>query len=86
LRAEYHGSGKQALADTLLPYLTDGIEHDSYRAAAEALGMNSGAVRVAVHRLRRRFGQILRRQIADTVSAPDEIDDEIRQMIRALAS
>jgi RNA polymerase sigma-70 factor (ECF subfamily) len=42
--------------------------------------MSPGAVRVAVHRLRRRFGELVRREIAQTVSSPVEIDDELRHL------
>jgi len=52
----------------------------SYAEAADALGMSPGAVRVAVHRLRRRFGELVRREIAQTVSSPVEIDDELRHL------
>jgi RNA polymerase sigma-70 factor (ECF subfamily) len=58
----------------------------SYRDTADLLGMTEGAVRVAVHRLRRRFGEILWRQVADTVSSPDEVDDEMRELLRVVGS
>ena len=47
-------------------------------------GMSEGAVKVSVHRLRRRFGELVRSQIERTVASPDEIDDEIRQLFGAL--
>ena len=56
---------------------------DSYREAAVDLGMTEGAVKVAVHRMRRRFRDVLRAQIAETVD-PDELDDEIAFLIRAV--
>jgi RNA polymerase sigma-70 factor (ECF subfamily) len=86
LRAEYQASGRGPLAEVLMPYLTEHGERLSYRDAAEKLEMSEGAARVAVHRLRRRFGQILRRHIADTVSSPDEVDDEMREMLRVLGT
>jgi RNA polymerase sigma-70 factor (ECF subfamily) len=85
LRAEYDTSGKAAVADALLPCLTDD-QARSYRDTADLLGMTEGAVRVAVHRLRRRFGEILWRQVADTVSSPDEVDDEMRELLRVVGS
>ena len=45
---------------------------------AAELGMTDGAVKVAVHRLRRRYRQLLREEIAQTVASPEEIDEEIR--------
>ena len=78
-------SGKGALADALLPYLTDDGDLPPYRAVAETLGLTEGATKVAVHRLRQRFGAILRLEIAETVLAPSEVDDEVRELIRALS-
>lgn len=46
--------------------------------------MTEGAVRVAVHRLRRRFGELLRAEISQTVADEDEIDDEIRFLFTAM--
>ena len=86
LRAEYHQAGKGPVADVLLPYLTDSGELPSYREAAARLEMTEGAVKVAVHRLRQRFGAILRLQIADTVLSPADADEEMRELIRVVAT
>jgi DNA-binding transcriptional regulator PaaX len=56
-----------------------------YAELAARLGMNEPAVRVAVHRLRARYRQLLRDEIARTVPAPEDIDDELRHLRRALA-
>jgi RNA polymerase sigma-70 factor (ECF subfamily) len=56
----------------------------SYGAAAAALNASEGATRVAVHRLRRRYRELLRAEIAQTVNDPAEIDDEIRELFVAL--
>jgi len=53
---------------------------------AGALGMNEAAARVAVHRLRRRFRELFREEIAQTVAEPAELDDEVRHLLRALVS
>jgi RNA polymerase sigma-70 factor (ECF subfamily) len=53
---------------------------------AAKLELTEGAVKVAVHRLRQRFGAILRREIAETVSRPDDVDDEMRELIRAVSA
>ena len=47
--------------------------------------MNAGAVRVALHRLRRRLGELLRSEIAHTVTRPEEVEAEIRYLFAALA-
>ena len=46
--------------------------------------MSAGAVQVAVHRLRRRYGELLRQEIAQTVSSPAEVDEELRHLFSAL--
>jgi RNA polymerase sigma-70 factor (ECF subfamily) len=46
--------------------------------------MTEGAVRVAVHRLRHRYGELLRHEIAQTVSGPEEIEEETRYLLKAL--
>ena len=58
----------------------------AYNEVAATLGLSEGAVKVAVHRLRRRFGTILRKEIADTVLAPEDVDDEVRELIRAVSA
>jgi RNA polymerase sigma factor (sigma-70 family) len=85
LRDECHTLGKGALADALLPYLTDTGQLPGYRTVAEQLGLTEGATKVAVHRLRQRFGALLRLEIAETVLAPADVDDEVRELIRALS-
>ncbi len=73
-------------ADALLPFLTDSGELPSYRVVAGQLGLNEGAVKVAVHRLRRRFGAILRLEIGETVAASNDIDAEMRELLRAVST
>ena len=69
----------------LKPFLTSG-EGAPYREVASELNMSEAAVKVAVHRLRKRFGALLRAEIAQTVSDPAKIDDEIRYLFSAIAS
>lgn len=61
-------------------YLTAGTEAVPYTEVAVKLGTTEGAVKVAVHRLRRRYRKLLREEIAHTVASPAEIDDEIRHL------
>jgi RNA polymerase sigma-70 factor (ECF subfamily) len=86
LRAEYERAGRKQLADALLPYLTDGAELPPYAVVGDRLAMSEGAVRVAVHRLRRRFREILRQQVADTVHTADAVDEEMRELIRVVGA
>jgi RNA polymerase sigma factor (sigma-70 family) len=85
LKAEYAEDGDARLFDALKPCLTDAGPDASYRVIAIDLGMSEGAVGVAVHRLRRRFGVALRQQVAQTVSETD-VDDELRHLLRALGT
>jgi RNA polymerase sigma factor (sigma-70 family) len=85
LREEYAAMKKSVLFEHLQQFLP-GLDWDqSYAETAAALGISRAAVRVAVHRLRRRYGEVLRAEIGQTVSAPSEIDEEIRHLIGVLA-
>jgi hypothetical protein len=68
-----------------MPYLTDAGELPPYAAVAAELGLSEGAVKVAVHRLRQRFGAVLKLEIAETVLNPAEVDDEVRELLRAVS-
>lgn len=85
LRDEMTRAGKERLFDALKIYLTGEMPEQSYAEAGTALGLSEGAVKVAVHRLRRRYRDLLREEIAQTVSTADEVDDEIRYLWAALA-
>jgi RNA polymerase sigma factor (sigma-70 family) len=76
--------GKQSVFDTLKPFLTGGRESGGYAAAAAHLQMTEGAVKTAIHRLRRRYRQLLRDEIAQTVAGPEEIDEEIQYLLSCL--
>jgi len=66
-------------------FLTGQQVTPSYREAAAELGTSEGAVKASVHRLRQRFGQILRAEIAETVSSPTEVDDEVKHLLGVVA-
>lgn len=57
-----------------------------YRDVAERLGTSEGALKVRVHRMRKRFGQLLRREVAELVAAPQEVDDELGALLEAVSS
>jgi RNA polymerase sigma factor (sigma-70 family) len=78
---EYGRAHKQDLFARLQNFLPGAKEQLSYAEVASALQLQETAVRMATHRLRRRYGQLLREEIAATVSTPDEIDEEIRHLI-----
>jgi RNA polymerase sigma factor (sigma-70 family) len=84
LEDEYRATGKQALFDELQSSLTGDRNAPAYAEIAARLGTTEGAVKVAAHRLRSRYRELLRDEIAQTVADPAEIDDEIRQLFAAL--
>jgi len=85
LRDECDRAGKGAESNALLPYLTDAGDLPAYKAVATELGLTEGAVKVAVHRLRQRFGAILRLEVAETVVEPADVEDEMRELFRAVS-
>jgi DNA-directed RNA polymerase specialized sigma24 family protein len=85
LRDEWAEGGRAAEFDMLKACLLGQAPVGGYAAVAVSLATTEGAVKAAVHRLRRRFQEQLRRHIAHTVVDPDDVDDEIRYLIRALA-
>lgn len=86
LRAEFEGEGKGERFERLASFLTGEQMRGEYRQAATQLGMSESAVKVAVHRLRARFREMLRRRIAQTVASPDLVDDEIQLLFSAFAN
>jgi len=86
LQAEFVADGKKKQFDELKVWLTEGKGATSYAEAAAKLGTTEGAVKVAVHRLRRRYRELLREEISHTVATPAEIEEEIRHLFAAFAS
>jgi RNA polymerase sigma-70 factor (ECF subfamily) len=84
LQSQMIAEGKQSLFGHLKKYLTADRESAHYAQTAIELEMTEGAVKVAVHRLRRRYRELLREAIAQTVAGPEEIDDEIRYLLSCL--
>jgi RNA polymerase sigma factor (sigma-70 family) len=83
LQAEMTSDGKAGLFDALKAHLA-GTSGESQAATAARLGMSEGAVRVAVHRLRRRYRELLEEEIAHTVGGAEEVQDEIRYLFTCL--
>jgi RNA polymerase sigma-70 factor (ECF subfamily) len=84
LRDECRRAGKEELFNELKPHLTAEPEAGEYAALAARLGWSPSAVGVAVHRLRLRYRQLLLDEVAQTVASPDEVADELRQVLAAL--
>jgi RNA polymerase sigma factor (sigma-70 family) len=84
LQSELATAAKSHLFDALHPYITNDDDAGSYRDAATPLGMSEGAVRVTVHRLRRRFRDLLRAEVAESVTAEHGVEDEVQFLRTAL--
>jgi RNA polymerase sigma-70 factor (ECF subfamily) len=84
LRAEMVEERKEALFDALKAFIGGRPDDGRYRDIADELGMGEGAVRMASHRLRRRYGELLRQHIAQTIETPEQIEEEIAFLFSAV--
>ena len=84
MRQAYADAGKAGLFDRLKEFLTGEPDASPYGRVARELGMSEGAVKVAVHRLRRRYRDLLRAEIGQTVADPEEVDDELKYLLAVL--
>lgn len=84
LRQEFVAAGKGQQFEELKVLLSAEAEDGDYDAIATRLNMTRKSVAVAVHRLRKRYGDMVRREIADTVSSPTEVEDEMRHLIELM--
>src|ERR1039458_8741243 len=84
LRSEHTAAGKAAEFEQLKGVLMADRGSIDYGALAAELGLSEGAARVAVHRLRKRFRELFRAAVADTVSGPGEVESELRYLVGVL--
>lgn len=84
LEEEMGAAGHARRFAALRPFLTGEDDGISYRQVANRLGISEGAVRVAIHRLRKRFGEFLRQEVARTVTGAAQIDEEVRYLLSAV--
>ena len=85
LASEQESAGQAAEFARLKPWLTGDAEHGEQAATARACGMSAGSLKVAVHRLRRRFRHLVKAEIAQTLDARENIDEEMRCLLAALS-
>jgi RNA polymerase sigma-70 factor (ECF subfamily) len=85
LAVEYESSGRKPLFDALRKFLSGEPEAGEYKLLAERLDMSKSALGVAVHRLRKRYGELIRIEVAKTVAHPFEVDEEMRYLHAVLA-
>ncbi|MEO2016343.1 MAG: sigma-70 family RNA polymerase sigma factor [Fuerstiella sp.] len=84
LRQEFADRGAEEPFDQLKTFLTRG-KTTSYAAVAEVMETSEGAAKVAVYRLRTRYREMIRSEIAQTVDSPDEVEDEIRRLFEVMS-
>jgi RNA polymerase sigma-70 factor (ECF subfamily) len=85
LEREMSSQGRQRHFETLKPWLAGETDAAMLANAARHLGMNEGAVKVAAHRLRKRFREVLRAEIRQTLEAGGDVEAELRYLVEALA-
>jgi len=84
LHIEQKQKGRHDLFERLKPTLAGETVDGGYAAVADELGLTTVAVKVAAHRLRKRFGELLMEEVARTVNLPQEIEDELNHLFQAL--
>jgi DNA-directed RNA polymerase specialized sigma24 family protein len=86
LRVECAGEGRADFFEQVKPWLTGDAAHGDQAALAAGSGMNANTLKVAVHRLKRRFRQLLKMEVAGTLDDPGLIEAEMRALFAALGS
>ena len=85
LRAEFRANGRETLYDAVHDSLVGQPCTAPYRTIAERFGTSESAVKVTVHRMRRRYCELVRAEVAETVECEEAVDDELRYLRTALA-
>ena len=86
LEQEFRDAGKGALFDGLKSSLLADSAGPSYAEVGAGLGLTEDAVKQAVHRMRRRYRELFREEIAQTVAGPDEVEDELKHIFAVLSA
>ena len=84
LSQEHQAAGKADEFERLKPWLTGDASHGDQVAAARAIGASEGALKVAVYRLRRRFRELVKAEVIQTVASPEGAGEEMRHLFAAL--
>lgn len=85
LREEFVASGKSELFDGLQPFLAWNSAEESYREVAGRLGVSENSARVTVFRMRKRYGELMRRHISETVNSEEEVEEEMQFLMGVIA-
>jgi DNA-directed RNA polymerase specialized sigma24 family protein len=81
ISADHAAAGKEALFHALKPWLTGDTDGRSQADTGKLLGISEGAVKVAIHRLRQKFREAVKSEIAQTVTSDDDVRDELRYLL-----
>jgi RNA polymerase sigma-70 factor (ECF subfamily) len=84
LEQECRAAGREALMTAVKPLLAGESAEKSYAEIARGLVMKEGALKTAIHRLRRRYAALVRAEIAETVSEPNDVEAEVQHLFRSL--
>ncbi len=85
LREEYERAGRAELFEKLQPYLAGKESLPGYEQLARQIGQSPSGVGVSIHRMRRRYGELLRNEIAQTVSSPEEAEAELTHLMTVVS-
>jgi RNA polymerase sigma-70 factor (ECF subfamily) len=84
LKEDYTAAGKADQFAVMESFLNNDPDGERYEQAADRLGVSSGALRMSVSRMRSKYRALLREEIAETVTTPEEVDEEIRFLLSSL--
>ena len=85
LREEFRAAGKEREFDILKNTLSASGDGSTYEKMGAALRLSDGATRIAVHRMRKRFRELFRAEVAQTVASHEDVDEEVRHLMAVLA-
>ncbi|MDA1051399.1 MAG: hypothetical protein O3C40_13085 [Planctomycetota bacterium] len=86
LHVEFEAAGKTQLFEELKGFIIGDHAGTTYDDVARRLNMTEGAAKMAASRMRRRYRELLREEIAQTVNGPEEVDEEIRDLFTTLGA
>lgn len=84
LKNEYSAAGKDALFFVIKAFLTTTRGETPYAGAAAAAGMSEPGIKSAIFRMRQRYGELFREEVANTCTSPDEVEEEIRHLLAVM--
>ncbi len=86
LRTEFRANGREEFFNAVHGSLTGESDAAPYRQIANRFGMSESGVKVTVHRMRLRYGELVRAEVAETVDTEEEVRDELRYLLSALGA